>query len=209
MPLYVIQLTQEHSSALPKDRVVNSFHVDTNLADEQAAVADAADAFGDFIQSLQTYRSSMMGTTLQTRAYRLEDAKPRVPKLDVTRSLTKNTSALPHEVALVMSFQGAKVSGLKQARRRGRVYLGPWADGANAAGRPSNSFLLDVVASADTLITRAKAATTWDWVVYSPTIEAGPGPESPEAIVEDGWVDNAWDTVRARGVAPTTRSLFS
>lgn len=208
MPLFSIQLSQPHTSGLPKDVVVNTFHVRTDVGDGATPLPDACDAFEDFIQSLQTNRAAAMGLVLNTKAYNLGDAIPRIPVLERTRALTRNTSSMPHEVALAVSFQGAKVSGLKQARRRGRIFLGPFADGANAAGRPSNSFLIDVVAAADTLITRAKAATDWDWVVYSPTNAALPDNDGISEV-EDGWVDNAWDTIRARGVAPTARSLFS
>jgi len=45
------------------------------------------------------------------------------------------------------------------------------------------------------------AAADWTWVVYS-TVDNAMYP------VDNGWVDNSWDTQRRRGVKPTARYTF-
>jgi hypothetical protein len=52
-----------------------------------------------------------------------------------------------------------------------------------------------VAAGAENLLATSENVT---WVTVSPT--AG-----TSGVVTDGWVDNAWDTQRSRGAAPTMR----
>lgn len=101
---------------------------------------------------------------------------------------------------MVLSFQADKVSGLPQARRRGRVYFGPLGGAAEASGRPGTTLLSAVVAFGAALLSESNLAD-WTWVVYS-TVNNGGAP------VTNGWVDNSFDTQRRRGLEWTARTTF-
>lgn len=112
------------------------------------------------------------------------------------------SAPLPAEVALVMSFQAARASGQNQARRRNRVYLGPLGGSAPSSdGRPAPGFVTQVARAGSDLAAAASSSVNWNWVVWSPT-------EQQDYQVDNGWVDNSWDTQRRRGLAPTSRTTF-
>jgi hypothetical protein len=106
---------------------------------------------------------------------------------------------MPHEVALCFSFEAAHQSGEAQARRRNRVYVGPFNyDVADNAGRPTLELQTMIYDSGMALKSAADASVSWEWVVWSGTNE--------EAYdVSHIWVDNSFDTQRRRGLAPTSR----
>lgn len=118
---------------------------------------------------------------------------------------------MPGEVALALSIN-ADLSGVLEevgttrprARRRGRTYLGPF----NTAGQPTSStspsrppaqLRSDVLAAATAHLDNEAAAESW-----------GPGIWSrKDWAVRAGVqysIDDAWDTMRSRGVAPTVRT---
>lgn len=95
---------------------------------------------------------------------------------------------------------------MPQARRRGRIYLGPFGQtvlGTTAvtSDRPLAA-AVTAIANAATALATATAGAVVPWVIYSPTNGSG-------AVVTDGWVDNAFDTQRRRGVAATSRTLWT
>jgi hypothetical protein len=95
------------------------------------------------------------------------------------------------------------VSGQPQARKRGRIYLGPFdTTQLNADGRILPACQTTIRNAAQALLTASDVALDWSWAVYSPTNASG-------VIVDNGWVDNEWDTQRRRGRAATTRSTFT
>lgn len=110
---------------------------------------------------------------------------------------------LPDELAVVMSFQGLKAAGAPQARRRGRVYLGPLDVTAATQNRPTAAFLTAIANAATTLKAAVEALSgTSAWCVWSVA-------DASSVIVEDGWIDNAFDVQRRRGVLPTSRTTFT
>ena len=144
--------------------------------------------------------------------------------------------AMPNEVALCLSYaantdgvlevgpgatdiptsesaqdQGAPAthSGATRpkARTRGRIYIGPLNIDAitNESGDPTypapdNMFISTLKESAENFAARV-AAGGYTWCVWSQR-------ELAMRFVTQGWVDNAWDTQRRRGVAPTTRTSW-
>jgi hypothetical protein len=147
-------------------------------------------------------RESMTGKWT-IKVYNLSDAKPRYPVYTDTDTLTlPATSNLPTEVAAVMSFQGVRIAGEKQSKRRNRVYLGPWAVTANYSGYVTDSLVETILFSGKELIKASEASDQWDWVIYSPT-------DNEVIAIENGWVDNGWDTQRRRGTRATARGTFS
>lgn len=139
--------------------------------------------------------------------YNMGDPEPRAPIfIGVPGLPARGAVGAVEEAAAVMSFQGERISGVPQARRRGRIYLGPL--GANAlTGGTSTSFSFitttfrnQVAAAAETHLLPGTEANG-QWVVWSPTgLTTTP--------VTDGWVDNAVDTQRRRGARYTGRFVF-
>lgn len=213
MALIRAQVSFAHTSGLPEDILSNTFHFTTAdiLAPTLDAVATAVEEFYEAgATPLYTFFSNEMAQNGHViRLYNLDEPAPRVPLLERAFSLpvAPNGDPLPGEVALVVSFQGTPVSGLNQARRRGRVYVGRLDKDSASAGRPSAALIASAVAAADDLLADSVAAAMWSWAVYSPTDDAA-GDPTPFTIVEEGWVDNAFDTQRRRGLAPTARTTF-
>ncbi len=77
------------------------------------------------------------------------------------------------------------------------MYMGPFFAGG-MLGRPSatqQTALLDLASDLAAL-----GGADVAWVIYSPTDNQYRG-------VTNAWVDNAWDTQRSRGLAPTSRQV--
>lgn len=207
-----VQVEFDSTTGLPEDRYVNTFHMNVATPDaaDGALIVGNLQRFYDLdtggaLSAIADYLSPVMAGTAVVKCYDLADPIPRVPFYTGALTIAGNTGqALPEEVAVVLSYQGARVSGISQASRRGRLYIGPLSTSAQAAGaptRPSAGFRTVLGVAASRLVTDA----TTDghvWIVWSPTLASA-------ADVTDGWVDNAFDTQRRRGAAATTRTLWT
>lgn len=199
----VILHTTDNLSA---NYVTNSWAFETSGAIGSSDWAAYDSAFTAFYNSLSGFLSLPIAQTgHEIKYYDLEQlVPPNYPLKISTWALSSAPSAagLPSEVALCLSFQGQKVPGSPQNRRRGRVYIGPISQSANTTGRPSTTVRSALTSGAVALCTALKAASVpallsvWSHV-DSDTVE-----------VEDGWVDDAWDTQRRRGLQRTTRDLW-
>jgi hypothetical protein len=190
------------TSAIPADYATNTWHFD-----------DGGDPLSDFMDELKVFYNSIRpyypATVAQNswefKVYDLDDPEPRAPVADVFWNLTSAPTGypLPSECAMVLSYQADKVSGLPQARRRGRVYLGPLNTTTleSSTARPAASVVTALAAAGGVLLAASGASGGWKWTTYSTV--TGTGFE-----VLDGWVDNAYDTQRRRGISPTSRTLF-
>lgn len=207
MPIYSCQFTIWPTSNVQADATINTWWC------EAGSSADAllfSSAVSDFYRSLSTYYPNTVRQNGHTvKIYDWSDPEPRVPRQTATFNFTSVPSgiSLPPEVAKCLSFQGVAASGVPQARRRGRIYLGPFNTGSQQstggdAGRPSGTFTTAMANAADTLLTASKVSSTWFWIVYSRVSNSG-------VEVENGWVDNEWDTQRSRGRPATSRTVFS
>jgi hypothetical protein len=194
-------------SGLPEDVIVNTWHFYTSSVAE-GDYDNIRDMLKDFYTSIPgsgsplcTHYPNILNTTATVTIYNLDDPKPRQPIYSSTYGpITWGTgSPLPFEVALCMSFEAEKVSGVKQARRRNRVYLGPFRSAtADTDGHPLDSLLTSVVTQGEKLKQAADASISWEWVVFSPT-------DDDFHPVDRLWCDDAWDTQRRRGLRETKR----
>lgn len=193
----------DNDSGLPEDVTVNVWHFRySTLAPTDSA--NVRDMLQDFYGALDPYLAENLAGTGTLRLYDLSDPEPRQPFAGYAMTLTPGTSNLPSEVSLCMSFQGDPTSGQPQARRRGRVYIGPLSDDAlaSATGRPAELFVTALVNAGQALLDASQASATWDWIVWSPTAAS-------QFVVTNGWVDNEFDTQRRRGLRATGRSTFA
>lgn len=215
MPIVRAQLAWTHDSGLPEDAIVNTFHFDCPVDDTATAesIAGALDRFYNVAalsQPVRAYMSSELSGTGQLKLYNLPDPEPRIPWYTTAMAIVPGTGApLPEEVALCASFQGDPVSGVNPARRRGRIFIGPLNVDVMSGGGVNVSATDNIAASAERILADLAAdGNLATWVVYSRANDPLGNGSGPVAEVTNGWVDNAFDTQRRRGTAPTARALW-
>ena len=205
------------ASLLPEDVGVNTwhFHQQGTVVTFPSGADRIVDMLHDFYFGPPSGGGNSIIERLSSRAwtgkvtykiYNLEDAKPRFPFLveSETKIGIPPNATMPREVSLVASWQATHVAGQVQARRRGRIFLpAPLITEDDGHGRPSADYRNLIAYRAQQL----KAATeklgeTWEWIVFSQK-------NNDHALVDNGWVDNAWDTQRRRGLAPSGRTTWS
>ena len=201
----------EGESHLAEDNYVNNWH----FRHQFTPVSDfdnVRDMIRDFYTATaadqqNTILSHMTSRTISgkwtIKAYDLNDPKPRYPVYEDTgQAEVASGAALPTENSCVFSFQAERVAGEVQARRRNRVYLGPFDVPSNEDAYVDGQLVEDVLFAAKGLLNASNSAATWKWNIYSPTTN-----ECWDIL--NGWVDNGWDTQRRRGKAATARGIFS
>lgn len=202
------QVALGSATNIPADQATNTYHFEVTNA-----TAEVLDNILDLLEDL--YRGTSPGTGLMQqmaadvcsgnytiKLYDLGDSIPRAPVRERvgTRGPGQNVG-LPSEVALCASFQGARISGEDQARRRGRVFIPFLGITTVGAGRPDTAIILFVGLEFTLFAAAAEASLSVVWTIWSPT--------NQEMVpVTDGWVDNAWDTQYRRGIESTERTVF-
>lgn len=208
MALLKCQVVIPADNADPADVVVNTWGFITTPTDA-GTWSEIKAMLKAFYDAWATNRSSLyVWENTRIKSYDMGEAKPRVPTHDELLGLSSSagTTSLPQEVSLCLSFQATKGSGLNQRRRRGRVYLGPFVTNANqgTTGRPDSTFLTSINTAAQTLLNTSNTSSGVAWVVISEATGTAIGNG-----VDNGWVDNAWDSQRRRGNEPSSRLLFT
>lgn len=201
-------------SDLPRHTAVNTFYFNQpgppgwGEPHNPGNVLDMLDDFytgkyDDQPQTVGMWLSANIKREVRVTAYRLPDPTPRSPVFEGTFTLpaAAGTTEYPAEVALVMSYEAQKESGVPQARRRGRIYLGPFNAEVAGDGRPGSVLINSIAYAGKGLKNAADASVEWEWVVWSPTSDS-------YALVHRGWIDNAWDTQRRRGIDASSRTVF-
>lgn len=199
-------VTLPKDSGVPEDAVTNVFYFDGDATTGTAtAITTALSSF--YTAVMPQLSSTLNPTTARVRFYDMGDSKPRAPFHDVflTIGATTGPQTAAPELAICLSFQGARTSGVPQARRRGRIYLGPLGYTGIGAAETVNVTAVDAIAAAGgALMDASDAASNWSWVVYSQVEGA-----NAWAVVNNGWCDNAFDVQRRRGIASTYRKTFT
>lgn len=200
------QVILHTSDNLAANYVTNSWAFETVSAASPGDLDEYTDAFKDFYDDL----GGILGTPIQQNGHEVkyydleQDTPPNYPYGIDTFNLASAPSgaSLPSEVAICLSFQGTKASGYPQARRRGRVYLGPLLNSINSSSRPSSGARSQIADAAVTLCTNLKGAGNPGYFgVWSHV-------DGALIIVDNGWIDDSFDTQRRRGVQPTTRQTW-
>jgi hypothetical protein len=212
-----------HSSGLPEDDAINTFHFQCAGLTPPIGSADVATIVNFLSAALTTTHgggtakfvdmlSELMSGQFHIKLYDLADTAPRQPKTNLLGTYTPGTTGdpLPQEVALCMSYQATAASGFPQRRRRGRIYAGPLQTNAGAAG---------TIAGADGRPTALAINTLKQLGTYlignPPPLTSGSAVWGVRSQMDDvtrpvttGWVDNEWDTQRRRGRRATTRNIY-
>lgn len=225
-------------SGLPEDVFENVVHYSVEEADAPTDLATAMQAFRDFYivdgPGQSTFLGNYISETVQRttdaceiRAYFQPDLTGVTPmgspvgQLAFTMNPAATGSSLPEEVAAVISYNG-DLSGVPvsitnptpppptvrpQQRRRGRLYLGPLQANAGAEVtsefRPSTAFRTDATAA---FVTMAQAINA---LAQGETFGVWSKADAELYPAVAGYMDNAWDTQRRRGVDATTRTTFA
>lgn len=189
-----------------EDDITNTWHFVVETVPPPAATLTAiGSALGTFYGSIQPQSVADWAQGFTVKYYNVDDPKPRAPIY--TSSLGGAAwgtagKAVPRELAPCLSFKGATTSGVPMSRRRGRIYLPTPTNGnLDNNGRLIGSYLTTVKNAANTLLTASDANSDWTWVIYSPTSNAA-------VPVIGGWVDDAPDIQRRRGIDASTRVVF-
>jgi len=216
MAIYRSQFTIPYFTGLPTDVVTNDWHtsfiVGTPGDSEFEELRDLIVAFYDTI-----YAGSLIGDCMAPWAdpagayikiYNVNDPTPRAPRYQSAAPLldsTVATSGTPLEEAVCASYKGTPISGVPVGRQRGRIFLG-MLGGVNGAGDPTHFPTVDptfaqTVCDAMEQFKSDAFTAGWLWVVFSRVGNVG-------YAVSSGWVDDAFDTQRRRGNAPSTRIVW-
>lgn len=207
---FMVQVEHRMDSGIPADDVVNTFAARWDgggapgVADFQNLRSCINTFFLDLGNAVLAAPMLTGATTHGVKIYRLLDATPRVPVYENTFSVNipVSSTGLPSEVAICNSFAADVASGQSAARRRGRVFLGPIASTASAAGtdgfrRPTNAVMQTIALASETLLDNM-TLQSWTWCVWSRT-----GNELNPVV--RGWVNDEFDTQRRRQPGPLTR----
>lgn len=204
-----VQCSLPYQTGIPEDVSVNVFAIDTSSveAPTPTELGTMANALEDFYSELASFLHPELSGVLRVRAYDIDDPEPRVPLIDTNRTnwFTSAGTGLPEEVAIALSFTAVEQSGTPAARRRGRIYIGPLRTSAigpdsNGHTRPSSSFVTALDAAVTVLNTEL-LALGWLWCVWSRA-------DDVLRPCREWYVDDALDTQRRRGVAPTSRTVL-
>lgn len=189
MATYKVQVSCALDTILPRDRIVNTFHLDDHgaLSDPSGLAEDTAGIFETL------YGSSR---EIDVRFYDT-GSPPNYPVAQFVRQLGQPGPGTtgPREVALCLSYYGER----NLPRTRGRMYICV-AAGQNlsmSGNRPSAFTRDQLIALADGIA--GLGGPDVDWIWWS-TIDGSHGP------VKHAFVDDEWDVVRKRGFRPSTRT---
>lgn len=214
-----------HKSGLVEDTVINTWNFAQAASD--GATADTitanlndfynADVSGTGTGSLSTYFANSFSRTVPplVKFYQIVSGGGPLGSPIFTRNLsllsaaTPGGQSLPAEVALCMSFHG-DYSGAQEelgntrprARRRGRIYFGPWLqgvtqEGTNGVTHPTTNIINVIMDAAKVLMNHP----ILNWVVWSRV-------ESTLWPIVNVSVDNAFDSQRRRGEIPTSKTII-
>jgi hypothetical protein len=190
---------------VPEDRFVNTFHFDSTATTLQLGadlihVPLTAWWNGPVGDNLGKAMPAFVSRTVDVRYYDMGQAEPRVPyQKAITLGTPIAAMALPEEVAVCATFHGVPPI---TPSRRGRVFLGPLSAYASDSGTATTP--IRVIGAYRTLACNAMkqlADANVGWSVYSPK-------NLTLTEVTGGYCDNAFDTIRKRGMKTSARTTW-
>lgn len=219
-------------SGVARDSAVNVHHVywdHPGVLDDDATFQLWAELMHEFYSSCSAYLSTSVASAglphkvtiarVSTNLFGAADDAVSPIMWEGNYNLLTATSAtgLPPEVAICISHMGNVVGvpessggGRPRSRRRGRFYFGPLSGGSLLAIDPTSG-RIDISVGAQLALINAFEAMAVGFAanptadravsygVYSPTADAF-------YSTDVAWVDNAFDTIRRRGIASSFRT---
>lgn len=207
-------------SALPHDVITNTFWF-SKATGSNHDLTDLGQRVRDFYNTVPTGQSKAVASFLARCLSRgsgigsvtVTDFST-TPETVVNLTMTLGAAAatpttdFPAEVAIAMTFKNSTATTVPIRRRRGRIYLGPltanqFTTTFNEITPGNDLFVIPNAAAKDLkLSTGHTTSADWHWAVYSRA-------DSALYDVTDGSVDDAFDTQRRRGYAPSGRIAWS
>jgi len=179
------------TSGLPEDVFENVLYFDTNTPDSREGCADGIAAAYD------AYPHSAGWDGLEVRVYELAGGQP-IESHEYPTVAGKGTVGAT-EVAVCLSYATVDDPEVSTGRRRGRIYVGPLA-ASNVTGARPSSGVIDAVLDLGEALASIGTADLTTWHMFSRT-------DNVAVKIESIWCDDAWDTQRRRGLAPTMREV--
>ncbi len=187
---YDFQVCLQDISGLPEDIYVNVLHYSvTGFGDVEANARDVAALYAEFNQNFATYIDNVTVKVYETGIGSPVYVTPPVNIIGGGESVG--------EVAIALSYYADDEANTNK-RRRGRIYLGPLS--GSSSRRPTDPGVIDFALDFGERLAQIGTATTTTWMMYSKANNA-------YYKIERIACDNAWDTQRRRGLAPTFRTL--
>lgn len=192
-----MQVAASYDSTLARDTFVNTltFNVGFDVlnpfsTDWNGLCSDLADIYD------QHYYGGH--PQIVVKAYNAEGVPPHYPIGEKILNVgVAPGSSGPREVAMCLSFYADR----NIPRHRGRIYL-PAAAGQMTLNSPRpNDGSIDKVLGLAQMFSDL-GGTNVDWQVWSRS-------DNAFRKVTHAWVDDEWDTMRSRGMRPTTRHLHT
>lgn len=221
----LVRAVMKTTSGLVEDRVINDFAfrkvggttpTEAELDDVFSAVSGfyrtdttAGSNVGNFISSFVD-----RAQTHELQAYKIQAppiGSPIYTDAWLGPASVEGDRNQVNEVAGTVSFHGDLTGVLEEsgstrprARRRGRLYIGPLRDHAvdNTSAPRLSALFTTTLRQAIIAMADAAAADGWIFSVWSRA-------NSELYAVVGGWTDDAPDTQRRRGVAPSARIVYT
>jgi hypothetical protein len=208
-------------NGLSKDRYVNTFHFNWVGEPDVTQIAQVAAEVKSFYTNphvggatvSQFLATHVHGPGASVKAYEMTLASTHPPIYEESYTFPDNGqsgSNYPSEVACCLSYSADPVPGVDIRSQRGRLYIGPLNTQAGETGaeedvpeRPGAAFMNTLLAAAQQLKT-ATGLVDAAWCIYSPKLHHALAPVYSYGVTH-AFVDNAFDTQRRRGCAPTAR----
>lgn len=190
-------------SGAAEDRFVNvMYFYNSDLSTLTQIASRLITRIGSFYGQFAPYLSNFLVNTLEVRFYNMADAPPRVPEIRTSTQLYGNpaTNVLPDELSIVATLLPDPPI---TRRRRGRLYIGPLCADALLFTTTGPALVatppMTAIANACTQMVADNDQAVW--VVHSQTYGG-------HADITGGFVDNAFDIQRRRGVDATGRTQW-
>lgn len=195
VPVYKFVISMPVTDTLPRNRISNTIHM------EHVNVQQGTDlgAICDDLVAMYATRYGHADKEIACKAYDT-DAVPNYPRASsVINAGVAWPCQMPHEIALCLSYYGDYAGNKNE---RGRIYLMPQLTGqvGGSVERPSPAMMqwaLDFYTASNASFPDI-GGIDWKFGVYSPT-------RKTFKQSQHAWVDDEWDTMRSRGLRPTTR----
>lgn len=205
---YQVQVELRTKTGIPADNIINTLAFQWVGSGPPAfeTLVNLIDEFYDEMGSDVFSNVLAAGSGAhQVKIYDLTDPSPRPPVHIGYFGQGGGTNPLPTEVAICASFQGIQEAGQSQARRRGRIFLGPLREDTITTGSDGypriSPTARNAIATACTNLQANGSMAEWVWCVWSRA-------DDELYIVNNGWIEDEFDTQRRRGPGPLTRTTW-
>lgn len=203
-----VQVSLPMDSNLPEDAATNTWYfqkadtADPSEAQFNGGPRGVLDLVYTSLFSNGILSSAINHTALTYKAYKHATAQTAPEFTGSIQVLASPTGvAAPPELAVCLSFANDSATTVPVARRRGRLYIGPLGFLSGPAVPTTQRDVIRGIGASVLTDLAAAPVSGWKWVVYSSA-------QNDAFEVQRGWVDNAYDVQRRRGVDATNRATF-